>query len=157
MTGTTLARGERDMLSLMMVRVERRLGVTLALLLLGITGILVSVGASPVVQYLTGPELLISADMQGEACGSHLEWLVDSREVAAGTKVKIANDSTYWQIPVIIEREQSDGSWDRVAESPKLRGGENWTHTFWRGGTYRVVSADETQRLAGLETIISVE
>jgi hypothetical protein len=157
MTGTALGRTERDTLSLVIVRVERRLGMALALLLLGIAGIVVSFGAGPVVQYLTGPEIRIAAGMEGEACGSHLEWLMDSREIEAGSKVTIANDSTYWQIPVLIEREQSDGSWDRVAESPKLLGSESWTHTFWRGGTYRIVSGDETQRLAGLDTVISVE
>jgi hypothetical protein len=157
MMGTALRRNERDTLSLVMIQVERRLGMALALLLLGIAGILVSVGANPVLQYLTGPEIRIAAAMEGEACGSHLEWAMESRVIEAGSKVTIANDSVYWQIPVIVERQQSDGSWDTVAESPRLRGGEEWTHTFWRGGTYRIVSADQTQRLAGLETVISVE
>jgi hypothetical protein len=157
MTSTTLGRNQQDTLSLVIVRLERRLGMALALLLLGIAGILVSVGANPVMQYLTGPEIRIAAGMEGEACGSHLEWSMESRRIESGSRVTIVNDSVYWQIPVVIERKQSDGSWERVAESPKLRGGESWNHTFWRGGEYRIVSADETQRLAGLETVISVE
>jgi hypothetical protein len=157
MVGTALRRTERDTLTRALIRVERRLGMALALLLLGIAGILVSVGANPVMQYLTGPEMQIAAGMEGEACGSHLEWSMESRQIEAGSRVIILNDSVYWQIPVIIERQQSDGNWEKVAESPKLRGGESWNHTFWRGGEYRIVSADETQRLAGLETVISVE
>jgi plastocyanin len=157
MIGVAIGRRKQDTLALTVLRVERRLGVVLALLLLGITGILVSVGVNPVMQYLTGPEIRVAAGVQGEACGSHLEWEMDSRQINAGSKVTIANDSTYWQIPVQIDRQQSDGSWNTVAESPKLLGGDEWTHTFWRSGTYRIVSTDETQRLAGLETIVSVE
>lgn len=157
MLGATMRRNEGDTLSLVMVRVERRLGLMLALLMLGIAGVLASIGAGPVMQYLAGDEVRISAGMQGEACGSHLEWDMESRTIAAGSKVTIANDSTYWQIPVVIEREQSDGTFTVVAESPTLRGGESWSHTFWRGGTYRISSADETQRLAGLDSAISVE
>ncbi len=157
MIGTALQRNERDALALVMVRVERRLGMVLALLLLGILGILFSAFASPVIQYVTGPEVRISAGLEGEACGSHLEWTLDSRQIDAGSKVTILNDSTYWQIPVVVERQASDGSWKTVAESPVLRGGESWTHTFWKGGAYRIASADETQRLAGLDTLISVE
>jgi hypothetical protein len=157
MIGVAIRRRDQESLALAVLRVERRLGVALALLLLGIAGILISVGVNPAMQYLIGPEIRVSAGMQGEACGSHLEWEMESRQIDAGSKMTIANDSTYWQIPVLIDRQQSDGSWKTVAESPKLLGGEEWTHTFWRSGTYRIVSADETQRLAGLETLISVE
>lgn len=157
MVGTAFRQRDRDTLTLVIERVERRLGLALALLVLGALGIVGSVLAAPVVQYLSGPPMLVSAAMEGEACGSHLNWSLESREIAAGTQVEILNDSVYWQIPVMIDRQQADGSWDTVAESPVLRGGESWTHTFWRGGTYRIVSADETQRLAGLETVVSVE
>jgi plastocyanin len=157
MVGSAIRRTDREALSMVMIKVERRLGMALALLLLGITGILLSYGAGPVFQYATGQEMRISAGMEGAACGSHLEWTMESRQIAAGTTVTILNDSVYWQIPVIIEREQSDGSWKHVAESPVLRGGDSWSHTFWRGGAYRIVSADETQRLAGLEAVVSVK
>ncbi len=157
MLGATMRRNERDTLSLVMIKVERRLGLMLALLMLGIAGVLASIAAGPVVQYVAGDEVRISAGMQGEACGSHLEWEMESKSIAAGSKVTIANDSTYWQIPVVIERQESDGSFRVVDESPALRGGESYSHTFWRGGTYRISSADETQLLAGLETVISVE
>lgn len=157
MFGTGIRHHDRDTLSLVMIRVEHRLRLVLALLMLGIVGILASVGAGPIIQYTSGSEFTISAGMQGEACGSHLEWEMDGRKIPAGTRATILNDSVYWQIPVVIERQQGDESWDVIAESPVLRGGESWNYTFWRSGTYRVVSVDETQRLAGLETTISVE
>jgi hypothetical protein len=146
-----------DTLSIVMIRVEHRLRVVMALLVLGIAGILAGTVSGPAIQYVTGPEFTIAAAVEGEACGSHLSWEMDSRTIPAGTQATILNDSVYWQIPVIIERQQSDGDWNVVAESPVLRGGESWDHTFWRSGTYRVVSGDETQRLAGLERTISVE
>ena len=157
MRGATMRRNEGDTLSLLMIRVERRLGLVLAILMLGIAGVIASIGAGPVIQYVAGDEVRISAGMQGEACGSHLEWEIASRTIPAGSKVTIENDSTYWQIPVVIEREESDGTFRAIDESPTLRGGESWSHTFWRSGTYRISSADETQRLAGLESVISVE
>lgn len=157
MTGTVLGRAEGDTLSLAIGRVQRRLWVAMALLLLGIMGVMASIGASPVIQYLTGPEVQIAAGMEGAGCGSHLEWLMDSPRIEQGSKVTVLNDSTYWQIPVVIERRQGDDTWSPVAESPVLSGGESWSHTFWRGGEYRISSADESQRLAGLDTIISVE
>ncbi len=157
MVGAVVRREERETLAIVISRVERRLGLMLALLVLGIVGILGGVVGQPVVQYLTGSELEISAGMEGAACGSHLEWQMESREVQAGSRITVINDSTYWQIPVVIERAQSDGSFKTIAESPVLRGGERWTQTLWRGGTYRIVSADQTQRAAGLETTISVE
>lgn len=157
MLGTGIRHHDRDTLSLVLIKVEHRLRLVLALLMLGIAGILASVGAGPIIQYTSGPEFTISAGMQGEACGSHLEWEMDGREIPAGTRATILNDSVYWQIPVAIERQQSDESWKVAAESPVLRGGDSWSYTFWRSGTYRVVSVDETQRLAGLETTISVE
>jgi hypothetical protein len=157
MFGITKRGNDRDTLSLVVIRVERRLGFVLALLMLGIAGILASIGAGPIIQYASGEEVLVSAGMEGQACGSHLEWQMESREIAAGSRVTVLNDSVYWQIPVVIERQNSDGNWEPVAESPTLRGGESWNHTFWRGGAYRIISADETQRLAGLETAISVE
>ncbi len=157
MFGTGIRQNDRDTLSIVMIRVEHRLRFVLALLMLGIAGILVSFGAGPIIQYASGSEFTISAGMQGEACGSHLEWEMESRTISAGTRATILNESVYWQIPVIIERQQRDGTWDVVGESPVLRGGERWNYTFWRSGTYRVVSVDETQRLAGLEASISVE
>lgn len=157
MVGTALTGRERDTLALTMWRVERRLGIALALLLLGILGIVVSVTANPVIQYAFGTDVAFVASMEGAACGSHLEWSTDSDRIAPGTRVTFVNDSTYWQIPVVIERQQNDGAFTAVAESPVLRGGESWNHTFWRGGTYRIMSADDTQRLAGLDTVISVE
>jgi hypothetical protein len=157
MLGTGIRTSDRDTLSIVMIRVEHRLRLVLALLMLGIAGILASVGAGPIIQYTSGPEFTISAGMQGEACGSHLEWEMDGRVIPAGTRATILNDSIYWQIPVVIERQQIDETWDVVAESPVLRGGESWNYTFWRSGTYRVVSVDETQRLAGLEATVSVE
>lgn len=157
MLGARIRQSDGDTLSLVMIRVERRLGLVLVLLAVAIVGVLASVVAGTVVQYIAGDEIRMSAAAQGEACGSHLEWEMESRMVPAGSTVTIANDSTYWQIPVVIEREQSDGTFRAVNESPTLRGGESWRHTFWRKGTYRISSADETQRIAGLETVISVE
>jgi hypothetical protein len=156
MASVGILRGDADTLALATSRVERRLGIALALLLLGIAGIVTSVLAGPIIQYAAGPEIRIAAGMEGDACGSHLSWAIESRELAPGSRVEIVNDSVYWRIPVVIERERSDGSLEIVAESPVLDGGQSWTHTFWRSGSYRIASADETQRRAGLDLSISV-
>lgn len=148
---------ELDGLSLALTRVERRLGWAMAVLLLGILGLLGGFFGQPVVQYFGGNELRVAAGVEGAGCGSHMEWVAETREISAGSRVEFANDTVYWQIQVQVERKQSDGSYQLVAESPGLRGGESWTHTFWRSGEYRIVSADQTQRLAGLETVISVQ
>jgi hypothetical protein len=148
---------EMDGLSSVLKCVERRLGIALALLLLGIIVILGLTVSQPVTQYLFGPQMQISAAIEGEGCGSHLEWEMESREIAAGSRISVTNDAVYWMIPVVIERMESDGSFRVVAESPSLRSGESWSYTFWKRGDYQISSADATQRLAGLETTISVK
>jgi hypothetical protein len=137
--------------------IERRLAIALALLLLSIFGILGLTVGQPAVQYMFGSGMQMSAIVEGAGCGAHLDWDVPSRTIDAGTRVTIENDTVYWRIPVAIERQVSGDQYVVVAESPQLSGGETWDYTFWRGGEYRISSADETQRIAGLETVISVK
>lgn len=137
-------------------RVERRLGAALALLLLGILGILSATVAQPVVHYLTGSPMQVAAVLDGAGCGAHLSWESESREIAPGSRVTFVNDTTYWELPVVVERKASDGSYEVVARSEGLRDGESWKHTFWRRGDYRIISADETQRNAGLDLVLTV-
>lgn len=139
-----------------LTRVERRLGAALALLLLGIFGILGATVAQPVVHYLTGSPMQVAAALDGAGCGAHLSWESESQEIASGSRVTFVNATTYWTIPVVIERKTSDGTYEVVARSDGLRDGESWKHTFWRKGDYRIISADETQRDAGLETVLTV-
>jgi hypothetical protein len=144
-------------LAAVLSRVERRLGVALAVLLMATLGMLGAYFGQPVVQYLGGNELRVTAQAEGAGCGSHLEWSFEQAEISPGTRVTVVNDTVYWRIPVVVERLQSDGQWSAVAESPGLLNGESWTQTLWRTGDYRIISADATQRLAGLETVISVK
>jgi hypothetical protein len=148
---------EMDTLADALRRVERRLAIALALLMLGIVGILGFTLSQPAVQYVLGSTTPIAAVVDGAGCGAHLEWDMGRGEIEAGSRVEISNDTVYWRIPVVIEREDSDGTFRKVAESPPLQDGESWKYTFWRGGEYRIISADETQRLAGLETAVTVK
>jgi hypothetical protein len=137
-------------------QVERRLWLALAVLLISIIGILGFTLVQPAVQYAFGPEHRFSAVLAGDGCGAHLDWEATETIVPRGSRVAFANQSVFWQIPVIIERKAGDGTFEAVAESHAVKPGEAWNYTFWRSGHYRVVSADDTQRAAGLETLISV-
>jgi plastocyanin len=148
---------ERDGMSSVLARVERRLGFALAILLLSIVGIAGAHYGQPLYQYVGGSTMVVSAQMEGAGCGSHLEWESPRKEIDAGSRVEFQNNTVYWQIPVVIERMHSDGTYSVIAESPNLRGGESWIHTFWRTGEYRIVSTDENQMRAGLEMVISVK
>lgn len=137
--------------------VERKLGLALALLAVGIVAILALSFGQPAYQYMMGPEVPLSAAAEGAGCGAHLEWSGVDGPVSQGSRVRFTNETEYWLIPVAIDRRGSDGNWSRIAESPKLRAGESWTHTFWRDGEYRVTSSDDVLRYAGLEREIAVE
>lgn len=137
--------------------VERKLGVTLLVLALGIAAILAISFGQPVFQYLAGGEIHYTAAAEGAGCGAHLEWRSDASAIEPGSRVRFTNDAGYWQIPVAIDRRDSDGTWTRMEESPKLRSGESWTYTFWRGGEYRITSSEDVLRYAGLDDEIMVE
>ena len=148
---------ELDALTALWRCIERRLAIALALLMLSIIGILGLTVGQPAVQYLFGSEMHVPAVVEGAGCGAHLEWDMETRSIDAGTTVTFANDTVYWRIPVVVERHIGGEQYERIAESPALQGGEEWSYTFWRGGEYRITSADETQQLAGLDRRISVE
>ena len=139
-----------------MQRVERRLGIALFALVASIIAILAGTVGQPAAQYLWGEPSHVSAGIQGAACGSHLVWTVEDQRVAGGTKIEFENASEYWQIPVQITKLEPDGTEKIVAESPVLKPGETWTQTFWWRGEYRIISADEYQRAAGLDAMIVV-
>lgn len=148
---------EMETLGQVVRAVERKLRVALLVLALGIAATLVISFGQPVFQYLAGEEIHYSAAAEGAGCGSHLEWRSDAAAIEPGSRVRFTNDAEYWQLPVVIDRRESDGTWTRVAESPKLRSGESWSHTFWNGGVYRVTSSDAVLRYAGLDAEIVVE
>ncbi|MFW6075313.1 MAG: cupredoxin domain-containing protein [Chloroflexota bacterium] len=148
---------EMETFSQVVRAVERKLGVALLVLALGIAGILALSFGQPAFQYLAGGESHFSAAAEGAGCGSHLEWRSDTATLESGSRVRFTNDAGYWQVPVAIDRQETDGSWTRVAESSKLREGESWSHTFWQDGVYRLTSSEDVLRYAGLDTEIVVE
>jgi hypothetical protein len=132
-------------------RVERRLIAASAILIAAAVLMLGPTIGHPVAAYLGGAETTVVAVMDGAGCGSHLEWTAPAGVVRRGTTVHFENQTVYWQIPIVIERLDADGTSDVVATAPPIKDGERWSHTFWRSGDYRVVSAQEVQQLAGLD------
>lgn len=134
----------------------------LALMLLTVAAVLAVVAAlsqmstlRAVGTYLTGPEVVAEAQFQGEGCGAHLRWGQDPLSIPTGTRVHFANETGFWQFPVLIERWE-DGQVEIVAESPALAVGERWSYVFWEPGQYRMTSSKSMVRLAGLEGSINV-
>jgi hypothetical protein len=157
MTGIVTRRQAPEMsVRLTITRVERRLLIVLCLLAVAIALMLGPVVGQPAWQYLTGSDVTVAAVMEGAGCGSHLEWAMGSEPIQRGTTVRFENQTVYWQIPIVIEKQNSDGTIEVVATSPPIKDGESWSYTFWRAGDYRVVSGQEVQQLAGLDKIMKV-